>query len=215
MAKIATKVMLGARIADMGLKRLAVPHYGVKESVFPFNMFPEVDPVLGPEMRSTGEVLGMADSFGLAFYKAQEATQQRLPKGGCVLITVADSDKDAVADLARQFLDVGFTVKATEGTVAVLAENGVEAEKIAKLHEGRPNIVDAIVNGEIQLVVNTPIGRRSKHDDSYIRKSAIRQRVPYITTMAAAQATVKGIAAAREGGDAEVKSLQSYHADIG
>jgi carbamoyl-phosphate synthase large subunit len=215
MAKIATKVMLGARIADMGLKRLAVPHYGVKESVFPFNMFPEVDPVLGPEMRSTGEVLGMADSFGLAFYKAQEATQQRLPKEGCVLITVADGDKDAVADLARQFLDIGFTVKATEGTAAVLAENGVAAEKIAKLHEGRPNIVDAIVNGEIQLVVNTPIGRRSKHDDSYIRKSAIRQRVPYITTMAAAQATVKGIAAAREGGDAEVKSLQSYHADIG
>jgi len=215
MAKIATKIMLGAKIADMGLERLAVPHYGVKESVFPFNMFPEVDPVLGPEMRSTGEVLGMADSFGLAFYKAQEATQQRLPKEGCVLITVADGDKDAVAGLARQFLDVGFTVKATEGTAAVLAEHGVAAEKIAKLHEGRPNIVDAIVNGEIQLVVNTPIGRRSKHDDSYIRKSAIRQRVPYITTMAAAQATVKGIAAAREGGDAEVKSLQSYHADIG
>ena len=215
MAKIATKIMLGARLADMGLERLAVPHYGVKESVFPFNMFPEVDPVLGPEMRSTGEVLGMAESFGLAFYKAQEATQQRLPKEGCVLITVADGDKGAVADLARQFREIGFTVKATEGTAAVLAKDGVEAEKIAKLHEGRPNIVDAIVNGEIQLVINTPIGRRSKHDDSYIRKSAIRQRIPYITTIAAAQATVKGIAAALEGGDAEVKSLQSYHADIG
>jgi carbamoyl-phosphate synthase large subunit len=215
MAKIATKIMLGAKLADMGLKSLAVPHYGVKESVFPFNMFPEVDPVLGPEMRSTGEVLGMADSFGFAFYKAQEATQQKLPKEGCVLITVNDGDKSAVAALAEQFREVGFSIKATEGTAAILAEKGVEAEKIAKLHEGRPNIVDAIVNGEIQLVVNTPIGRRSKHDDSYIRKSAIRQRVPYITTIAAAQATVKGIAAAIKGGAQEVKPLQDYHADIG
>jgi carbamoyl-phosphate synthase large subunit len=215
MAKIATKIMLGAKLADMDLKNLAVPHYGVKESVFPFNMFPEVDPLLGPEMRSTGEVLGMAGSFGLAFYKAQEATQQRLPKEGCVLITVADGDKDSVVELATQFRDAGFTIKATEGTAAVLSAGGVEAEAVAKLHEGRPNIVDAIVNGDIQLVVNTPIGKQGKHDDSYIRKSAIKHRIPYITTIAAASATVKGIAAAREGGDGEVRSLQSYHADIG
>jgi carbamoyl-phosphate synthase large subunit len=215
MAKIATKIMLGAKLADMGLKNLAVPHFGVKESVFPFNMFPEVDPVLGPEMRSTGEVLGMANSFGHAFYKAQEATQQRLPTEGCVLITVADRDKDAVAELARQFRDVGFTIKATEGTAAVLSQSGVEAEAVAKLHEGRPNIVDAVVNGEIQLIVNTPVGKQGKHDDSYIRKSAIGHRIPYITTIAAATATVKGIAAAREGGDAGIKPLQSYHADIG
>ncbi|MFC1657600.1 carbamoyl-phosphate synthase large subunit [Candidatus Moduliflexota bacterium] len=215
MAKIATKIMLGAKLADMELKNLAIPHFGVKESVFPFNMFPEVDPVLGPEMRSTGEVLGMADSFGLAFYKAQEATQQRLPMEGCVLITVADGDKKGAVELAMQFREIGFTIKATEGTAALLSGRGVEAEPVAKLHEGRPNIVDAIVNGEIQLVVNTPIGKRGKHDDSYIRKAAIRHRVPYITTIAAATATVKGIAAAREGGGQEVKSLQSYHADIG
>jgi carbamoyl-phosphate synthase large subunit len=214
MAKIATKVMLGAKLADLGLKNLAVPHFGVKESVFPFNMFPEVDPVLGPEMRSTGEVLGMADSFGLAFYKAQEATQQRLPTEGCVLITVADADKKGVVELARQFRSIGFTIKATEGTAELLAQNGVAVEEVAKLQEGRPNIVDAIVNGEVQLVVNTPIGKQGKFDDSYIRKNAIRHRIPYITTIAAATATATGIAAALKGGKTGVKSLQSYHADI-
>jgi carbamoyl-phosphate synthase large subunit len=177
-------------------------------------MFPEVDPVLGPEMRSTGEVLGMADSYGLAFYKAQEATQQRLPTEGTVLVTVADGDKEAVVNLARQFRDLGFALKATAGTQALLAGEGLEAEKIAKMHEGRPNIVDAIVNGEIQLVINTPIGKKGKHDDSYIRKAAINNRIPYITTMAAAQAAANGIAAARAGGEIGVKPLQDYHADI-
>jgi carbamoyl-phosphate synthase large subunit len=214
MAKIATKVMLGKKLSEMNLKNLDVPHYGVKESVFPFNMFPEVDPVLGPEMRSTGEVLGMADSYGLAFYKAQEATQQRLPTEGAVLVTVADGDKEAAVTVARQFRDLGFALKATSGTQALLAREGVEAEIITKMHEGRPNIVDAIVNGEIQLVINTPIGRKGKHDDSYIRKAAINNRIPYITTIAAAQAAAMGIAAATAGGETVVKSLQNYHADI-
>jgi carbamoyl-phosphate synthase large subunit len=214
MAKIATKLMLGKKLSEMNLKKVDVPHYGVKESVFPFNMFPEVDPVLGPEMRSTGEVLGMSDSYGLAFYKAQEATQQRLPMEGAVLVTVADGDKEAAVAVARQFRDLGFAIKATSGTQALLAGEGVEAEEIAKVHEGRPNIVDAIVNGEIQLVINTPIGKKGKHDDSYIRKAAINNRIPYITTIAAAQAAAMGVAAAREGGDSDVKSLQDYHADI-
>jgi carbamoyl-phosphate synthase large subunit len=214
MARIATKVMLGAKLADMNLKALSVPHYGVKEAVFPFNMFPEVDPVLGPEMRSTGEVLGMAGSFGLAFYRAQEATQLRLPTEGCVLITVADRDKESVVEVARMFLEQGFTIKATSGTREMLEKEGVEAEAVAKLHEGRPNILDAIMNDEIQLVVNTPVGKRGKHDDSYIRKGAIRQRIPYITTVAAAWASAMGIAAARKGEEVEVKSLQAYHADI-
>ena len=191
-----------------------MPHFGVKESVFPFNVFPEVDPLLGPEMRSTGEVLGMAESYGLAFYKAQEATQQRLPTEGSVLITVADRDKDAVVEVASRFRELGFTIKATAGTKEVLSARGVESEEVAKLQEGRPNIVDAIVNGEIQLVINTPIGKRGKYDDSYIRKSAIKHRIPYITTLAAAQATVEGISAVVKGGKTELKSLQQYHADI-
>ena len=213
MANIATKVMLGQKLSDMGLKHGIVPHFGVKEAVFPFNMFPEVDPVLGPEMRSTGEVLGMADSFGLAFYKAQEAAQQRLPSDGTVLITVAPSDRPGVLEAARRFGELGFTIRATQGTHEFLAANGIAAETINKMHEGRPNIVDAIKNGEIALVVNTPSGKLSKHDDSYIRKAAIKYKIPYITTTAAAISAAKGIAAQREASQ-EVKSLQEYHADI-
>jgi carbamoyl-phosphate synthase large subunit len=213
MAKIATQIMLGKKLSDLDLKHKSVPHFGVKEAVFPFNMFPEVDPLLGPEMRSTGEVLGMADSFGLAFYKAEEATQSRLPYEGAVLITVADPDKTAVVDVAQRFHDMGFKVFSTSGTCQLLADNGIGAEQINKMHEGRPNIVDAIKNGEIQLVVNTPVGKLSQYDDSYIRKAAIKYKVPYITTTAAALAAAKGIAARKEG-QYEVKSLQEYHRDI-
>ncbi len=213
MARIATELMMGKKLADLGLEERRIPHFGVKEAVFPFNMFPEVDPLLGPEMRSTGEVLGMADSFGMAFYKAEEAAKQVLPKEGAVLITVASKDRSNVLEVAREFSKLGFAIRATRGTCDYLAEKGVETELIVKLQEGRPNIDDAIKNGEIQLVINTPIGKASQYDDSYIRKAAIKYKVPYITTAAAASAAAKGIAAFRNG-KSGVKSIQEYHADI-
>jgi carbamoyl-phosphate synthase large subunit len=214
MARIATQLMLGKKLSDMNLKQEPIKHYGVKESVFPFYFYPEVDPLLGPEMRSTGEVLGMADSFGLAFYKAQDAAQGRLPLEGTVLITVADKDKEAILDVGRRFAELGFTIKATSGTQEFLGRHGIQTERAYKMREKRPNIADEIVDGEIQLVINTPRGKASKADDSYIRKAAIGSKVPYITTVAAAAAAAKGIAACREG-KPEVRSLQSYHATIG
>jgi len=213
MARAATQIMLGKKLADLKLEHKAISHFGVKESVFPFNMFHEVDPLLGPEMRSTGEVLGLADSYGMAFFKAQEATQQCLPSKGAVLITVTDEDKTSIVDTAKEFSRLGFEIRATKGTQEFLAEQGIKAEPILKMHEGRPNIVDAIKNSEIQLVINTPIGKRSQHDDSYIRKAAIKYKVPYITTTTAAAATVRGIAS-KQGKEIVIKSLQSYHAGI-
>ncbi len=213
MARIATQLMLGKKLADLHLEPKSIRHFGVKEAVFPFNMFPEVDPLLGPEMRSTGEVLGMADSFGLAFFKAEEAAQQRLPEEGTVLITVSNRDRPAVLEVAMQFQELGFNIKATEGTHRFLAQHGIESDFILKMHEGRPNIVDGIMNGEIQLVINTPSGKLSKYDDSYIRKAAIQYKVPYITTLAAAIAAGRGIEAYRRG-HGSVRSLQSYHEDI-
>jgi carbamoyl-phosphate synthase large subunit len=213
MVRIATQLMLGKRLADMQLRKLSIPHFGVKEAVFPFNMFPEVDPLLGPEMRSTGEVLGMADSFGLAFYKSQEATQLPLPLEGTVLITVSDEDKSSTLKAAKELDKLDFHILATEGTHRLLSENGVKSERILKMHEGRPNILDSIKNGQIQLVINTPSGKQSKYDDSYIRKAAIKYKIPYITTAAAAAATAKGIAAFRKK-PGKIKSLQDYHADI-
>ncbi len=213
MARLATQLMLGKKLADLNLKPRLIPHYGVKESVFPFNMFPEVDPVLGPEMRSTGEVLGIADSFGMAYFKAEEAAQQLLPENGTVLITVSDKDRPAVFEVAKQFADLGFNIKATVGTHQLLADKGIETELILKMHEGRPNIVDAIVNGDIQLIINTPVGKLSQYDDSYIRKTAIKYKVPYITTLSAAIAAAKGISAHRQG-ESEVRSVQSYHESI-
>jgi len=213
MARIATQLILGKKLTDLQLKSRTIPHYGVKEAVFPFNMLPEVDPILGPEMRSTGEVLGIADSFGFAFFKAQEAAQQLLPLEGTILITVSTDDRPAVAEVARQFAELDFKIKATQGTGQFLTSQGIESELILKMHEGRPNIVDGIMNGEIQLVINTPSGKLSQYDDSYIRKTAIKYKVPYITTLAAANAAAKGIAAYHQG-KSDVRSLQSYHADI-
>ena len=213
MARLATQVMLGKKLSDLNLRRKPIPHFGVKEAVFPFNMFPEVDPVLGPEMRSTGEVLGMADDSGLAFYKAQEAAKQILPLEGTVLITVAERDRPDAVEVARRFAELGFAIKATKGTHRHLADHGLSAEPILKMHEGRPNIADAVKNGEIQLVVNTPSGKLSVTDDSYIRKAAIKYGVPYITTTAAAIAAAKGIAAHRQG-PGEIRSLQEYHTAI-
>ncbi|PIP38041.1 MAG: carbamoyl phosphate synthase large subunit [Desulfobacterales bacterium CG23_combo_of_CG06-09_8_20_14_all_51_8] len=213
MASIATRIMLGKKLSEFDLKQKSIPHFGVKEAVFPFNMFPEVDPVLGPEMRSTGEVLGLADSFGLAYFKAQEATKLGLPLEGSVLITLADADKASARETARLFKELNFKIYATNGTHKFLKDQGIDSEPIKKLGYGRPDIVDEIKNGNISLVINTPSGKESQDDDSYIRKAAINYKVPYITTIAAAQAGAKGIRARRQG-ISMPKSLQEYHGDI-
>jgi carbamoyl-phosphate synthase large subunit len=193
-ARIATLLMLGKKIKDFPELRACKPDYvGVKEAVFPFNMFPEVDPVLGPEMRATGEVMGMAKSFGLAFYKAQEAVGTPLPKEGKVLLTVADKDKRELVSVAKRLAGLGFTLYATGNTQAYLKKNGVDSEMIKKIHEGRPNITDAIKNKQLQLIINTPSGRSGHRDDSYIRMMAIQYKIPYMTTIAAAKASVEGI----------------------
>ncbi len=218
MVKIATEIMTSqftgkeSPVAD--LTDRVITHYGVKEAVFPFNMFQEVDPVLGPEMRSTGEVLGMSDSFGEAYYKAQEATQTKLPTEGTVLLSVCDRDKGELVEIATAFNELGFRIIATSGCYDMITKAGIPAERIYKMYEGRPNIADQIANGEIQLLINTPAGKTSAHDDSYIRKSAIKHRVPYITTMAAAKASAEGIRALIENKQFGVKSIQAYHADI-
>jgi len=214
MARIATLLMVGGkRLKDFHLQRLSIPHFGVKEAVFPFNMLPEVDPVLGPEMRSTGEVLGMADNYGLAFYKAQQAAKTYLPREGTVLITVNERDRRDAVEVARRFRELGFQIVATAGTHAHLASHGIEARRILKLSEGRPNILDAIKNREVHLIINTPAGKRGAADDSYIRKAAITHGIPYITTTAAALAAAKGIAAFCSGAS-ELRSLQEYHRHI-
>ncbi len=197
-----------------GLKEQDIPYYGVKESVFPFNMFQDVDPVLGPEMRSTGEVLGLSASWGEAFYKAQEATKSKLPLEGTVLISVSDRDKPEVVGVARQFIKAGFHVIASQNTCKLLRESGIEAEMVHKLNEGRPNMLDLITNGKVDLIVNTPIGQQEKTDDSYLRKAAIKKKVPYMTTMAAASATVSGILYLKSHQSGGVKSLQSLHEEI-
>ena len=214
MARIALKLMLGTRLADLKLARKSIPHVGVKEVVLPFNMFPEVDPILGPEMRSTGEVLGLAPSFGLAYFKAQEAAQPALPLSGTVFISVSDRDKLAILEVALKFQELGFRIKATSGTCDYLKNNGIKAELTYKIHEARrPNIADEIKSRQIDLIINTPIGKMSKTDDAYIRKAAIKYKVPYVTTAAAARASALGIAASRAGRGG-VKSLQEYHRDI-
>ncbi len=190
-------------------------HFGVKEAVFPFNMFPEVDPVLGPEMRSTGEVLGLASTVGEAFLKAQEATQTAIPSEGTVLMSVSDRDKDDAAKVAQEFTDAGFAIVATKGTCELLNEAGIKAEHINKLGEGRPNILDALANGEIAIVVNTPASSTESHeDDSYIRKAAIKNHVPYMTTLAAAYVTAMGVKESKTREGSDVRSLQEIHATI-
>ncbi len=218
MVRIATQIITSSLTGNPSpvpsLRDKKIGHYGVKEAVFPFSSFPEVDPVLGPEMRSTGEVLGISPSFGEAYYKAQEAAQTKLPDHGTVLLAVCDRDKPELEEVARAFSELGFSILATKGSCDLIRAAGIPCERINKLHEGRPNITDAIANGDIQLIVNTPAGKTSAHDDSYIRKSAIKNRVPYITTMAAAKASAEGIRAALGNTDIGVKSLQAHHADI-
>ena len=196
------------------LKEQNIPNYGVKEAVFPFNMFQEVDPILGPEMRSTGEVLGLSSSYGEAFFKAQEGCQSKLPLEGKVLISVNDMDKQEVIEVAKKFMENGFEIVATGGTYDILTAEGIKAEKVNKLSEGRPNVADMITNGEVQLIINTPIGKDSMRQDSYLRKSAIKAKVPYFTTVAAARASAEGIAYVKANGCGELKSLQELHSEI-
>lgn len=211
---IITSELTGRPSPVPALKEQHIPYYGVKEAVFPFNMFPEVDPILGPEMRSTGEVLGLSTYYGEAFYKAQEATQTHLPTSGTVLISVNRKDKDEVIEIAQLFEKAGFKILATSGTYAIITDAGVKAEKVKKLQEGRPNINDLITNGSIDLIVNSPSGKESAHDDSYLRKAAIKAKIPYMTTIAGARATAKGILYVQAHGDSDVKSLQELHSEI-
>ena len=194
---IITSEITGRPSPVPGLKEQDIPYYGVKEAVFPFNMFPEVDPILGPEMRSTGEVLGLSVSVGEAFFKSQEATRTSLPLSGTVLISVNRKDRAEVAEVARNF-----------------QEAGIPAELVKKLYEGRPNVLDMITNGQIDLIINSPVGADSVHDDSYLRKAAIKGKIPYMTTIAAAKATAEGILYVKRNGSGEVHSLQSLHSQI-
>ncbi len=212
--EIITSEITGRHSPVPGLQEQVIPNYGVKEAVFPFNMFQEVDPVLGPEMRSTGEVLGLSRSYGEAYFKAQEAAQAGLPLSGTVLISVNDKDKDEVVEVAESFARDGFKIVATGRTCDLITAAGIPAMKVKKLYEGRPNVADMIANGEIQLIVNTPIGKYSAHDDSYLRKAAIKAKVSYITTVAAARVAAEGIHYVKTHKGSELKSLQELHREI-
>ena len=212
--EIITAELTGRPSPVPGLKEQVIPNYGVKEAVFPFNMFPEVDPILGPEMRSTGEVLGLSRSYGEAFFKAQEAVQSKLPLEGTVLISVNKKDKDEVVEVARSLAEDGFKIVATEGTYNLITAAGVPAVKAKKLYEGRPNVGDMITNGDFDLIINSPVGKDSVHDDSYLRKAAIKAKAPYITTVAAAKVTAEGIHYLKTHKGSEVKSLQELHGEI-
>ena len=212
--EIITSEFTGRKSPVPELKEQNIPYYGVKEAVFPFNMFQEVDPILGPEMRSTGEVLGLSKTVGGAFFRAQEATKTKLPTSGAVLISVNKKDKAEVLDVARGFAKANFKIYATGKTFELISEAGIECEKVNKQYEGRPNLLDLITNGDIDIVVNSPVGDDSEYDDSYLRKAVIKAKIPYMTTIAAAMATVEGILDAQAGGQGEVKSIQDLHASI-
>ncbi len=211
---IVTREITGRESPVTTLEQKKIPHTGIKQAVFPFNMFPEVDPVLGPEMRSTGEVLGLSSSYGASYYKAAEATQSILPTEGKVLISVNDLDKPEVVSLAKGYYDAGFDIVATGKTYEIIKYNNIPVTKIKKINEGRPNILDAVTNGDLAMIINTPIGKESASDDSYIRKGAIKARIPYVTNMAAAKASLEGIMEMKIHGISEVKSLQEYHKGI-
>ncbi len=211
---IITSELTGRPSPVPGLKEQVIPNYGVKEAAFPFNMFPEVDPILGPEMRSTGEVLGLSRSYGEAFFKAQEAVQSKLPLEGTVLISVNKKDKNEVVEVARSLAEDGFQIVATEGTYNLITAAGIPATKAKKLYEGRPNVADMITNGDFDLIINSPVGKDSVHDDSYLRKAAIKAKTPYITTVAAAKVTAEGIHYLKTHKSSEVKSLQELHGEI-
>jgi len=211
LAKIAAKVMAGRKLKDLGIyKEKKISHIAVKEAVFPFIRFPEVDIILGPEMRSTGEVMGISDNFGIAFAKAQMGAGLSLPLRGTVFISVADKDKPSIVPIARELDNLGFNLVATKGTYNILKKNQVKVRRVKKIAEGRPNIEDYIKNGEIDLILNTPIGKGPKFDEYKIRHQAVIHRVPIITTIPGAMAAVNGIKSMRKG-HLEVKCLQEYH----
>ncbi len=212
--KIITMPLTGNPSPVPELRERTFKHHGVKEAVFPFNMFQEVDPVLGPEMRSTGEVLGMSENFGEAYFKAQEATQTKIALEGSALISVNDRDKGDLEQVARGLTECGFKLIATKGTAQFIRECGLEVEEVAKLDEGRPNVLDIITNGGADIIINTPNDKKGATDDSYIRKAAIKRRAFYATTMAAAKAAIEGIKAVKANGMGSVKSLQEYHKEI-
>src|SRR6266704_3170155 len=211
LAKLAAAVIVGRTLDELGVPdELPVPGVAVKEAVFPFTKLPGVDTILGPEMRSTGEVMGLADSFGMAFAKAQIAADGSLPLAGAIFVTVNDSDKPTVLPIVRRFHEMGFRIVATEGTEKYLRARGVPAERVAKVHEGRPNAIDLIVSGEVQLLINTPLGKFTQADDYAIRRAALMHRVPYTTTMSAASAACDAIIALRSR-TGSVRSLQEWH----
>jgi carbamoyl-phosphate synthase large subunit len=211
LASIAARAIVGETLEDIGFTEEIIPPYvAVKEAVFPFNKFREADPVLGPEMRSTGEVMGISDSFGSAFAKAQLAADNGLPTSGTVLVTVNEPDKRTVTPIVRRFRDMGFRIMATLGTAAFLRARGIPAEGVLKVHEGRPNTIDMIVNGQVQLLINTPLGKHAQRDDYTMRQAAVAHRVPYTTTMSAANAACDAILALRFR-QPSVKSLQEWH----
>ena len=211
---IITSELTGRPSPVAGLREQAIPYFGVKEAAFPFNMFQEVDPVLGPEMRSTGEVLGLSSSYGEAFYKAQEGVGAKPPLEGTVLISVNRKDKEEVVEVARSFAADGFHIVATKHNHELITQAGIPAERVKKLVEGRPNVLDLITNGKIQMVINSPVGKDSIHDDSYLRKAAIKAKIPYFTTIAAARAAAEGIHYVKTHKTGEIRSLQELHSEI-
>jgi carbamoyl-phosphate synthase large subunit len=214
LASVAARVMLGETLEEIGyLKEIVPPYVSVKEAVFPFNKFREFDPVLGPEMRSTGEVMGIADSFGAAFLKSQLAADNSLPREGAIFVTVNDRDKPTATPIVRRFYEMGFRLFATEGTARFLQQRGVPCERVFKLHEGRPHGIDLIVNGEIQLLINTPMGKDAQVDDYRLRQAAIARRLAYTTTLSAANAACDAILSMRSR-PGQVRSLQEWHAGL-
>jgi len=208
LARIAARLMAGERLADFGLPdEIPVGGVAVKESVFPFNKLPEVDPLLGPEMRSTGEAMGFDDSFGMAFAKAQASAGMNLPQGGNVVITVNDNDKATLTPIARRLTDLGFRILATGGTARYFRQRGIPCETVFKVNEGRPNLADHIISGDVALLINTPLGKKSQYDDYTVRRAAISFKVPYITTTSAAEAAADAIIALRNRKH-EVRSIQ-------
>jgi carbamoyl-phosphate synthase large subunit len=212
LASLAARVMLGETLADLGFTREIVPtHISVKEAVFPFNKFREFDPVLGPEMRSTGEVMGIARSFGEAFAKAQLAAGNGLPREGAVFVTVNDHDKPRALPLMRRLVDMGFELHATKGTAAYFEAAGLKVARVFKVGAGRPDGIDLIKNNEVRLMINTPLGKRAQQDDYTLRQTAIAARLAYTTTLSAARAAVDAIAA-QHTASFDVRSLQEWHA---
>jgi carbamoyl-phosphate synthase large subunit len=214
LASLAARVMLGEKLTDIGFtEEVNPPYVCVKEAVFPFSKFPGVDPVLGPEMRSTGEVMGISGSFGASFAKAELAASNELPLEGAVLITVTDSDKPTVTPIARRFEEMGFQIFATAGTARYLRARGIPAKTVLKIHEGRPNCLDLVVNRDIGLLINTPLGKHAQLDDYKLRQAAIVNRVSYTTTMSAASAASDAILALKSR-KSSVRSLQEWQAEL-